>query len=103
MLKLSSMSQRQDASSPAQSKGAKPSIFSRAASRVLLPAQRAWYGRAQKKFTRDLSFADAAEAFPDRNDLYAYMHHYLHHLAPPELREHRAYFQQEMRGFGEDA
>ncbi len=31
------------------------------------------------------------------------MHHHLHHLCPPELREHRAYFRQDGRGFGEDA
>ena len=31
------------------------------------------------------------------------MHHYQHHLIAPELREHRRYFKQGMRGFGEDA
>jgi hypothetical protein len=31
------------------------------------------------------------------------MHHYFHHRCPVEVREHRKFFNQEQRGFGEDA
>jgi cephalosporin hydroxylase len=68
-----------------------------------MKSQEAWYGRAQKRFGKDRAFSTAVADFPHRNDLYAYMHHHFHHLCPGELREHRTYFRQEMRGFGEDA
>jgi cephalosporin hydroxylase len=35
--------------------------------------------------------------------LYTYMHHYFHNLCPANVRGHRIYYQQERRGFGEDA
>jgi len=41
--------------------------------------------------------------FTDRDTLHAYMHHFLHHLCPRPIREHRAYFERGRRGFGEDA
>ncbi|HEY2010069.1 MAG TPA: class I SAM-dependent methyltransferase [Rhizomicrobium sp.] len=50
-----------------------------------------------------MSFREAVRRFPDAGELYRYMHHYLHNLAPQELRDHRVYFSQEQRGFGEDA
>jgi len=71
--------------------------------RSLAGVQSAWHGRLQKRFGYDTTFSIAAAGFPQRNDLYAYMHHHLHNLCPQEVREHRTYFQQEMRGFGEDA
>ena len=61
------------------------------------------YDRRQKAYDRELSFSEAVAAFPDPNDLYAYMHHYFRHKCPQLLREHRAYFVQDDRGFGEDA
>jgi len=65
--------------------------------------QSAWFARSQSKFEQDLSFSAAAAAYPDRTDLYAYMHHYFHRLSPSGMREHRAYYRRERRGFGEDA
>ncbi|WP_189342456.1 class I SAM-dependent methyltransferase [Candidatus Methylopumilus universalis] len=50
-----------------------------------------------------MSFTEAVKQFPSRNDLYNYMHHYLWHIAPKEILQHRRYFSQDMRGFGEDA
>ena len=61
------------------------------------------YSRFQARFATDFSFTQACQQYPDRGDLYAYMHHYLHHLAPPAIRKHRKYFCKEARGFGEDA
>lgn len=46
---------------------------------------------------------DVLSSFADRNTLYAYMHHHFHNLSPAYIREHRSYFKQERRGFGEDA
>ena len=61
------------------------------------------FDRRQKAYDRELSFSEAVVAFPDPNDLYAYMHHYFRHECPQLLRGHRAYFVQDNRGFGEDA
>jgi hypothetical protein len=61
------------------------------------------YNRYQSVYDRNLSFTQAVATFSDPNKLYAYMHHYLHYLCPQRLRDHRKYFKQELRGFGEDA
>ena len=70
---------------------------------VKIKAQLWSYSRHQAKFAQKLSFTEAARIFPSRNELYAYMFHYMKHLAPIPIREHRRYFSQDMRGFGEDA
>lgn len=61
------------------------------------------YSFRREKFSLMMSFTEAAKKFPSRNVLHAYMHHYLLHLAPTPLREHRCYFSKDMRGFGEGA
>lgn len=61
------------------------------------------YGKKQPRFDRDMAFSEAASAFPDPNELYAYLHHYFHHFCPQRIRDHRNYFKQNRRGFGEDA
>ena len=70
---------------------------------VRRPLQEKWYNRYQATLGRDLSFSEAARAYPDRNALHAYMHHYFRYLCPGEVRAHREYFRQDLRGFGEDA
>lgn len=70
---------------------------------VALKIQRGRFSRLQSKFASDLSFTESVIKFSSRNALHAYMHHYLHNLAPAPLRNHRRYFSKEMRGFGEDA
>lgn len=71
--------------------------------RFIMELQSTWFARRQEKLTEDLSFTLAAAQFPNRNALHAYMHHYQHQISPKKLQEHRAYFKQEARGFGEDA
>jgi len=61
------------------------------------------YGAWRPEYAQELSFTGAVERYADCNALYAYMHHFLHHSCPPRVREHRAYFSQAGRGFGEDA
>ena len=56
-----------------------------------------------EKFAENLSFTQAVARIPARNALYSYMHHYQHQLSPDKLQQHRAYFKQDSRGFGEDA
>lgn len=75
----------------------------RIARQALTQRQRKAYARPTERFEQDMSFSKAAQRFPDPGELYRYMHHYLHNLAPQEVQEHRAYFSQERRGFGEDA
>lgn len=71
--------------------------------RAKMNAQHWVYSRHRSEFSQMLSFTEAADKFPTRNALHAYMHHYLMHLAPKPIREHRGYYSQNMRGFGEDA
>jgi len=61
------------------------------------------YSRRQSIYDHDLSFTQAVAMYPNPNKLYAYMHHYFYYLCPQILREHRQYFQQEQRAFGENA
>lgn len=61
------------------------------------------YSQYQKCYDTDLNFSHAASRFPSRNQLHAYAHHYFHHICPREIQEHRHYFSQNGRGFGEDA
>jgi len=61
------------------------------------------YSRYQKPYDIDLSFSQAARHFGSRNALFAYMHHHFCHLCPEALRDHRQYFLQNFRGFGDDA
>jgi hypothetical protein len=79
------------------------STVKKTARRFLAHNQRRAYTRTNARYQDDLTFTQAVQHFPDRDELYRYMHHYLHNVAPPELRAHRAYFSQERRGFGEDA
>lgn len=78
-------------------------IISKAVWRSLIKMQLAWYGRRQKKFGEDVAFSTVSANFPIRNDLHSYMHHHFYNLCPPEVRKHRMYYQQESRGFGDDA
>lgn len=71
--------------------------------RVKREISRLKWKRFRAEYQEDLSFTAACMWFPARNALYAYMHHHLHHCCPHEIREHRAYFSQARRGFGEDA
>lgn len=61
------------------------------------------YSSYQPIYDHDLSFSDSISTHPDRNSLYAYMHHYFHHLCPKIIHKHRTYYKLEQRGFGEDA
>lgn len=72
-------------------------------SHVQAALQRKSFSHYREPFAEDLTFTEAVKKYPDRDALYAYMHHYLWHLAPAELREHRSYFSSRRRGFGEDA
>ena len=79
------------------------SVLRKLAVRLLGDAQERCYSRFQARYDLDLSFTETVSRFPDRNVLYAYMHHYYHHRFPEAARQHRAFFKQEQRGFGEDA
>jgi cephalosporin hydroxylase len=73
------------------------------ASRILTSVEKHWYSRYQHKLAREYSLREAIDHYPNRNELHQYMHHYFHHLCPKEIRQHRAYFAVNNRGFGEDA
>src|SRR6516225_3252702 len=66
-------------------------------------AQRLHFARDRVELDRDLSFSQAVRCFPSRNDLFAYMHRYFFTRLPHPLREHRVYFSEKGRGFGEEA
>src|SRR5882724_2565167 len=50
----------------------------------------------------ELSFSELM-ALPDPADRYRYAHHYFSRRAPAIIREHRHYFEQDLRGYGERA
>ena len=72
-------------------------------SRLLARLESEWCGRRQEAYAHDLSFTGAARRFPDRNELYGYMHHYFANLCPKPVRRHRQYYCKNNRGFGEHA
>lgn len=61
------------------------------------------YRKFKKDFDIDISLTEAIHRFKHPNKTYHYLHHCFYHLLPRELQEHRYYFSQENRGFGEDA
>ena len=71
--------------------------------RTKINIQRWHFSRKKTKFLQDLSFTKATQEFPDRNNLHSYMHHYHQHLCPKLIMDHRKYYSQNKRGFGEDA
>ncbi|GAB6272762.1 MAG: hypothetical protein STSR0003_26130 [Smithella sp.] len=62
-----------------------------------------WCSRHKASYDNDISFSQCGATFSDVNVCYAYMHHYFHHKCPKIVQDHRDYFKQEQRGFGEDA
>jgi len=63
----------------------------------------AWHRRPNAAFAPDLSFTEMAARFPERNASYDYAFNYYQHHLPARLREHRVFFKENRRGFGEDA
>lgn len=61
------------------------------------------YGKKHVVYDNDILFSSALQAYPNPNDLYAYMHHYFIYRCLDLVREHRTYFMKEHRGFGEGA
>lgn len=79
-----------------------PSIAG-AIKRAQAVVQRRAYSYYRPDLAEKLTFTEAARKYTNRNAMYTYMHHYLLHLAPDQVREHRKYFSKNGRGFGEDA
>ena len=71
--------------------------------KLYLPIQLKWYSRYQQTHDQDLAFCEAVLRYPERNYLHMYMHHYFIHLASNSVKNHRIFFKQNLRGFGEDA
>lgn len=61
------------------------------------------YSLPRRRYSNLMSFTEAVKKYQSRNSLHAYMHHYLLHMAPIQIKEHRFYFSKNMRGFGEEA
>jgi len=59
--------------------------------------------RKKKKFNREVHLCEIKQKYPNLNDQYYYFHHYFWTQAPQWLRDHRAYFKKDSRGFSEDA
>jgi hypothetical protein len=62
-----------------------------------------WYSRHRATYDHAMSFSQCVTAFTDPNVVYAYMHHSFRYLCPQIIRDHRSFFKQDGRGFGEDA
>ncbi|MCX6227024.1 MAG: class I SAM-dependent methyltransferase [Bacteroidia bacterium] len=61
------------------------------------------YYKRHKVYDRDILISSAIQTYPDPNVLYDYMHHYFNYRCLELVREHRTYFKEDHRGFGEDA
>ena len=61
------------------------------------------YSAHQQKLDIEESILQLDPELINADETYRYLHHYFHHRAPSFLREHREYFGQNRRGFGEDA
>ncbi len=59
--------------------------------------------RKIKRFDIDYNLENINNKFKDNNSKYLYFHHYFWNLAPVWLKDHRNYFKNNKRGFGEDA
>ena len=59
--------------------------------------------RKNKQLSTVYSITALKNSLPTRNQQYHYFHHYFWNLSPAWLKEHRDYFNQNKRGFGEDA
>lgn len=56
-----------------------------------------------KKFDENICASAVPQKFNSLQDQYMFFHHSFWNKAPLFVREHRAYFRKEQRGFGEDA
>ena len=54
-------------------------------------------------YSKDLTIFEVSTHFKDVNQQWRYYHNYLWNLSPQWLRDHRKFFKQDNRGFGEDA
>jgi len=59
--------------------------------------------RRKKKYNKELSISEIKKQFPSLNSERQYFHHYFWNIAPDWLKNHREYFSNEKRAFGEDA
>ena len=59
--------------------------------------------RKINKYNNRYSLSDLKHNLKGRNEQYDYFHHFFWNLSPNWLKEHRKYFSQNMRGFGEDS
>src|ERR1700761_1779321 len=55
-----------------------------------------------RRFDRELGIHEIATSFPDPSDQYKYFRHAFWHAVPQWVRDHRRFFSQENRGFGEN-
>ncbi len=55
------------------------------------------------RFNKNVTLPEIQNLYQTRNSKYQYFHHYFWNLSPAWLLEHRKYFAQKKRGFGEDA
>ena len=59
--------------------------------------------RAINKYKYNLTIKQVYDRFHNGGDIYKYYHHYFWNIAPVWLKNHRHYFSQNQRSFGEDA
>jgi len=68
-----------------------------------LASRRYHLGRLQRRLKQPLSVPDLRRWTLSRNEQYLYCVYHFDYFLPEVLREHRRYFAQNRRGFGEDA
>src|SRR5438552_6188348 len=72
--------------------------------KVRFAASRRYHlSQLRRNLKRPLSLTELAQLALSRNEQYFYCVYFFDHFLPAEFREHRRYFRQNRRGFGEDA
>lgn len=64
------------------------------------------YGNSKRRnrlYDKEISIESISKNYSSRRKIYNYYHHYFWNIAPSWLRDHRDYFKNDFRGFGEDA
>jgi hypothetical protein len=70
---------------------------------AVLNPEKIYYSIKRSEYDKEMSFSETIKKYPSYREIYRYMHHFYVHLADAQIRKHRMFYKNEMRGFGEDA
>jgi len=84
----------------------KQGLSNKLVNKLFKPVKRYVYSKSKRRIgfsSFNLSIKEVSSRFKNLNEIYKYFHQYYWHASPDWLTDHRNYFSEESRGFGEDA